>query len=117
MEKKQKRGNTELTSLIPTIKNEEKVLRDLLEEEREKARETVRRAEAGAAEALRCAAEELPDVLASQRAARTVALREQAEHELAAARGQTRDLEREATARAAEAVALIVRKVWPEGKR
>ena len=115
MEKKQKRGKQELESLIPTIKDEEKHLDDLLESARAQAERLIAEAEKDAEERVRRARQELPQLLAAEREMRLAALQSRAGEELRAARESTRDLEKAAAGRMEKTVASIVSRVWPEG--
>jgi hypothetical protein len=115
MEKKQKRGKQELESLIPSIKNEEKHLDDLLETGRAEADRLILEARKGAEERVLRAQEEMPRILAAERESRQDALRRRAEEELRAAREGTLNLEKAAAKRMEKTVASIVSRVWPEG--
>jgi hypothetical protein len=115
MEKKQKRGKQELESLIPSIKNEEKHLDDLLESARAQADRLIAETESVAEERVRRAREEMPLLLAGERETRLAALQRQAEAELRAARESTQDLEKAAAERMEKTVVSIVSRVWPEG--
>jgi hypothetical protein len=113
MEKKQKRGGQDLTSLIPTIKSTEKLLDELLQGERDAAAGRIRAAESEAAQRVKQAAEELPRLIECERTARAGALHERAARELADARTAVEVLEREGRVVMARAVRFIVSKVWP----
>ena len=114
MEKKQKRGKQELDSLIPSIKNEEKHLDELLQSARAQADRLVGEAERDAEERVRRARDEMPVTLAAERESRQAALRHRAEEELQAARKSTRDLEKAAAGRMENTVSSIVSRVWRE---
>jgi hypothetical protein len=113
MEKKQKHGKQELPSLIPSVKNEEKHLADLLETAGSDAAASIQAAEAAAEDRVRRAREQVPRKLAAERERRLAAMKSAAEEELAAARERTRQVEREAAGRIEEAVRRIVSLVWP----
>ena len=113
MAKKQKRAQQELESLIPTIKNEEKLLAERLEKARADAQRVVQEAEKEAEDRIERGKADLPRFIEKERAARLESLRREAEETLHAARAETGEIERAAAGRLQDAVAWIVSRVWP----
>ena len=112
---KQKRGQQELGSLIPSVRNTEEDLNALMTETRERAERAVADAETRAREILSEAQAALPAVLAAERETEMRRLREEAEDVARAEKGRTEALELYARAVRESAVAYVVSRVWPGG--
>jgi len=113
MAQQKKRLRHELESLIPTIKNEEKRLEDMLSDARAQADGIIRDAETGADERMRTTREELPGVIQAERDARHAALVARAGEAAGGEREKARALEASARAAMEMAADYIVSLVWP----
>jgi vacuolar-type H+-ATPase subunit H len=113
MAQQKKRLRHELESLIPTIKNEENRLEDMLGDARVRADGIIRDAETGAAERIRTTRDELPGVIQAERDARHAALVTRASEAAGGERERNRALEASARAAMEMAVDYIVSLVWP----
>ena len=113
MPKQKKRAKHELESLIPTIKNEESRLEDLLADARARADGIVRDAEAQAAALTASARTALPGILQAERDARRAAMVRKAEESAHTETENTRAVEDRARAAMEETVSYIVSLVWP----
>jgi len=114
---KPKRAKQELESLIPTIKNEEKHLEDLLGDTRSRADGIVKDAEAQAAARIQEARQALPGILQAERDARRAALVRKAEEAARTETERAHGLEQSARAAMDAAVAYIVSLVWPGARK
>jgi hypothetical protein len=117
MARKTQREKQELDSLIPSIKNAEKNLDNLLEGARAEAAELIHTTETEAARRIQRSREETPGLLARERESRMVSLHARAAEVLEATREENRRQEKEAAGRMEAAVALIVSRVWPGAKK
>jgi hypothetical protein len=113
MAKQKKRTTHELESLIPTIKNEERHLDDLLGDARARAAGIVRDAEAQAAALIESTRTAIPGILQAERDARRAALVQKAEEAARVEVERTRAVEKSARAAMERTVAYIVSLVWP----
>ena len=117
MAKKKLRERQELDSLIPSIKNAEKNLDDLLEGARAEAADLIQNTETEAARRIQRSREDIPGLLARERESRIVSLRARAADQLEAAREENRRLEKKAAGGMEAAVTLIVSRVWPGAEK
>jgi vacuolar-type H+-ATPase subunit H len=113
MAKQKNRTKHELESLIPTIKNEERRLDDLLGDERARSDRIVRDAEAQAAALIESARKALPGMLQAERDARRAALVRKADEAARVEGERTQAVEKSARAAMERTVAYIVSLVWP----
>ncbi len=117
MGKRQRTQKNESESLIPSLKTEEKHLEELLEQARGQATRIISEAEAAAAAHMASVESALPDLTGRLHESRIASLEEKAEEVRRAARAETEKLERDAAERLSAAVAFIVSRVWPGGRR
>ncbi len=117
MAKKKLRERQELDSLIPSIKNAEKNLDDLLEGARAEAADLIQNTETEAARRIQRSREEIPALLARERESRMVSLYARAAEQLETAREENRRLEKKAAGGMEAAVTLIVSRVWPGAEK
>ena len=116
MGKKRSSGSREQPSLIPTIKNEEQRLEELLDHARRDAADVVAAATADADRLLTRADAEIPMLLERERAARAGSLRSAADEERSRSAGLLETLRASASRRMEDAVSHIVSRVWPVGR-
>ena len=113
MGKKRSSATREQQSIIPTIKTEERRFEELLAQARAQAAEIVAAAQAEAARRIAEAEAEVPALIERERAAQAASGEDAAREERARSARELESLEKAATARMDEAVAHIVRRVWP----
>jgi vacuolar-type H+-ATPase subunit H len=114
---KHKRAQQDLSSLIPSVRNSEQQLDELLVEARARAERTVSDA-GGRAERMKSEARaELPGLLAAEREAELSRLRQEAEAAAVAEQERTESLARKARGAVETAVAYVVGLVWPGARR
>jgi len=115
-EMKQKRGQQELSSLIPSVRNTEQRFDELMAEARTRAESAVAEAHTRSEQAIRGAQAGLPEMLAAERDEEMRRLRREAEDAARAERELTVALGRNARAAFEAAVAFVVGRVWPGGR-
>jgi vacuolar-type H+-ATPase subunit H len=113
---KHKRGQQDLTSLIPSVRNSEQHLDELLVESHARAERTVSDARTRADQLIREAQAELPGVLAAEREAELRLLRQGADRAARAEQERTESLTRAARGAVEAAVAFVVGLIWPGGR-
>jgi vacuolar-type H+-ATPase subunit H len=117
MAKQKKPAKHELESLIPTIKDEESHLEEMLGDTRARADGIVRDAEAQAAALIQSARKALPGILQAERDARRAALVRRADEAARTEEEKTREIGSRARAAMEQTVDYIVSLVWPGGQR
>jgi hypothetical protein len=112
-----KAPSPDLQSFIPTLKDEEQRLQELLADARLRAEEIRRDAEEQAASLIHAARNALPAFLDAERHARRAALVQKAEEAGRRESEKIRAVELSARAAMEKTVAWIVSLVWPGGRK